>query len=87
MGFGELGVDFSSYNSQKLKIDHFELIWKYQNEQKLLLWSATVRIYNTSTLNNQSNGILAEKWSKHDSMRIIQGEMKYSENNNDRAQE
>ena len=49
MGFGELGVDFCSYNSQKLKIDHFELIWKYQNEQKLLLWSATVRIYNTST--------------------------------------
>ena len=60
MGFWKLSTDSCSNSSHKPKINHFELILEYQNEQKSLLLSVVGHKHNTSTLHNTTNGKLVE---------------------------
>ena len=62
MGFGKLSIDNCSYSSHKPKINHFELIWEYQNAQKSLFLSVIGHKHNTSSLHNTTKMKLVEKW-------------------------
>ena len=76
MGFGEVGADYCSYNSHKSKIKRFELIWEYQNVQKLLFLKWRRSQLGKKYLIQSSEWEIS--WKVHYSMRIIKEETKYS---------